>query len=378
MSLHFEKTSIKSLELSNRSVRSATWTGLGDEKGYVTDQAVSFYGELGSGEIGLIVTGYQYVMTNGIQLPYMIGNYEDGQIDGLSRLAEIVHNRGGRIIPQIVHAGARANVKLFREGDEVWGPSAIADPVTGKKPKEVSRSEIHQLLEAYAAAALRSKKAGFDGVQLHAAHGYGINQFLSPVWNKRSDSYGGSISNRYRFLAEVLEAVRAAVGEDFPVVIKLAAHDFVENGLVPEEAVQVSRRLADDGIDAIEVSAGSAASPKDLAPIRKVKKVPEDEGYFLEFASYVKESVEVPVIAVGGFRSLGTVQAALSDGKADYTAMSRPFIREPHLIKRWKNGDTSPALCISCGGCFETGLEGKGISCKIERQLKKKQEKKQR
>ncbi len=374
MSLLFEKSGIKSLELSNRSVRSATWTGLGDEKGYVTDRAVSFYATLGSGEIGLIITGYQYVMTNGVQLPYMIGNYEDGQIEGLSKLAESVHKQGGKIVPQIVHAGARANTKLFREGDEVWGPSAIPDPVTGTKPREVSGREILQLLEAYAEAAARSKKAGFDGVQLHGAHGYGINQFLSPVWNKRADSYGGSIKNRYRFLGEVLEAVRAAVGDDFPVLIKLVGNDFVESGLVPEEVVQVARRLADDGIDAIEVSGGSAASPKDLAPIRRVKKIPDDEAYFVELAAHIKKSVSVPVIAVGGFRSLETVQAVLAEGKADFTAMSRPFIREPHLVKRWKDGDTLPALCISCGGCFETGLEGKGISCKIERKLKQRQE----
>jgi 2,4-dienoyl-CoA reductase-like NADH-dependent reductase (Old Yellow Enzyme family) len=374
MSLLFEETSIKSLELSNRSFRSATWTGLGDEKGYVTDQAVSFYNLLGAGEIGLIVTGYQYVMTNGIQLPYMLGNYEDGQIEGLSRLAEAVHKNGGKIVPQIVHAGSRANVKLFREGDVLWVPSAIRDPLTGEKPKEVSSSEILQLLEAYAAAALRSKKAGFDGVQLHGAHGYGINQFLSPIWNQRSDSYGGDINRRYRFLGEVLEAVRGAVGDDFPVLIKLVGHDFLERGFQPEDAVQVARRLAEDGIDAIEISGGSAASPKELAPIRRVKRVPEEEAYFVGLANHVKQSVKVPVIAVGGFRSLETVQKVLSEAQADYVAFSRPFIREPHLIKRWKEGDVAPATCISCGGCFESGLEGKGISCKIERELKEKQE----
>jgi 2,4-dienoyl-CoA reductase-like NADH-dependent reductase (Old Yellow Enzyme family) len=375
MPYFFEQTRIKSLELANRSVRSATWTGLGDEKGYVTDQAVRFYGELGAGDIGLIVTGYQYVMTNGIQLPRMIGNYDDDQIEGLARLAQAVHDSGGKIIPQIVHTGVRANVKLFREGDEVWGPSAVPDPVSNEIPKEVARSEIVRLVEAYAAAALRSKRAGFDGVQLHGAHGYGISQFLSPVWNQRSDSYGGSIGKRYRFLGEVLEAVRASVGDDFPVLIKLGAHDFVERGLVPEEAAQVARRLADDGIDAIEVSAGSAASPPELAPIRKVPKTPDDEAYLAELAAYIKRSVSVPVATVGGLRSLGTVDTILSEGKADYAAFSRPFIREPHLIKRWKSGDTGPALCRSCGGCFETAFEGKGISCKIERRLKEKEEK---
>lgn len=374
MSVLFENTWIKSLELSNRSVRSATWTGLGDEKGYVTDKAVQFYRELGAGRIGLIISGYMYIMTNGSQLPFMIGNYDDSQIEGLTRIAEAVHAQGGKIIPQIVHTGVRANPKAFRNGEEIWGPSAVPDPVTGKIPREVGKSEIVTLLEAYAAAALRAKKAGFDGVQLHGAHGYQINQFLSAIWNKRTDGYGGSIKNRYRFLAEVLEAVRGAVGNDFPVLIKLGVHDFAENGLLPEESIQVAKRLAEDGIDAIEVSAGSAASPKDLAPIRKVRKIPEDEAYLADFALFIKQSVPVPVITVGGIRSLSTVTKILEDRKADYVALSRPFIREPHLIRRWMDGDTEPARCISCGGCFETGLEGNGISCKIDRKLRGEQE----
>jgi 2,4-dienoyl-CoA reductase-like NADH-dependent reductase (Old Yellow Enzyme family) len=368
----FEKTQIGSIELANRTVRSATWSGVGDERGYVTDLAEAIYGNLASGGIGLIITGYQYVMTNGIQLPFMIGNYDDDQLEGLSGLANLVHAQGGRIVPQLVHTGVRANKKLFRQGEEVWGPSGIPDPMTGAVPMEVSKAQIRELVEAYARAAERSKNAGFDGIQLHGAHGYGINQFLSPVWNKRSDAYGGDVKKRYKFLAEVMEAVRGAVGDNFPILIKLNGHDFVERGLVPEESVRIAKMLQDDGISAIEVSGGSAASPENLGPVRRKVLKEEDEAYFADIARFFKESVEVPIITVGGIRSLKTIDDILDGKKADYVSMARPFIREPHLINRWESGDTEKSKCIACNGCFEMGLQGQGISCKVER--KKKEE----
>ncbi len=373
----FEKTWIGSIELANRAVRSATWTGLGDERGYVTDGAVEFYRDLARGRVGLIITGYQYIMRNGMQLPSMIGNYDDDQIPGLNRLAEAVHAEGGKIIPQIVHCGAQANPQLMPEGGTVWVPSATPDPVTGRISHEVSTQEIRQLVEAYASAAMRSLKAGFDGVQLHGAHGYGINQFLSPAWNKRGDSYGGSAKNRYRFLGEVLEAIRGAVGHEFPVLIKLSGHDFLEDGLVPQDAIEIARRLSDDRIAAIEISGGNAASIKGLGPVRNNIHQEEDEAYFAELSSAMKAAVSVPLISVGGIRSLKTIGNILEERKADYVALSRPFIREPHLIARWQSGDTRKALCVSCNGCFETGVAGTGISCKVENKLKQKREKTQ-
>jgi len=370
----FQKTWINSLEMPNRAVRSATWTGTGDEQGYVTDRTVEFYRELGSGGIGLIVTGYLYVMPNGKQLPFQIGNYDDSQIEGLARLADTVHAAGGRIIPQIVHVGSRANPRLIPEGDEIWAPSAIADSGTRQVPKEMTLDDIRRLVEAYAAAAARSLKAGFDGVQLHGAHGYGINQFLSGAWNIRGDVYGGTIKQRYRFLGEVLEAVRGAVGPHFPVLIKLNAEDYVERGLTIAESVEVAKRLDQDGIDAIEVSGGCAAAATDKSPARTKIEKSEDEAYLLEFAAAIKEAVKVPVITVGGIRSLKKIDAILTNRWADYVAMARPFIREPGLVNRWKEGDTSKAKCISCNGCFETGHQGIGTSCKVERALREKRQ----
>lgn len=366
----FEKTGIKSLELENRSVRSATWSAVADRKGYVTDRAIEFYANLGEGGLGLIITGFQYVMPNGIAIPYQMGNYRDDQAEGLGRLSEAIHARGGKVVAQIVHTGAKANPDLFPEGGELWGPSAVPDPLTGNTPKEMTPQDISQLVEAYAAAAYRAREAGFDGVQLHGAHGYGVNQFLSGAANQRTDRYGGDISRRYRFLGEVMEAVRGAVGKDFPLFIKLSGNDFYDRGLTGEESLHVAKRLADDGIDCIEVSGGSKVSYDGMIPSRPHVLKPEDEAYLAPLARRFKETVRVPVITVGGIRSLPVISKILSERQADYVAFCRPLIREPHLIKRWKSGDTEKATCISCNGCFEVALEGSGVGCKLDKKPK--------
>jgi 2,4-dienoyl-CoA reductase-like NADH-dependent reductase (Old Yellow Enzyme family) len=367
----FEKTWIKSLELPNRAIRSSTWSGVGDGKGYVTDRALEFYGELAGGDIGLILTGYQYVMTNGQGLPFMLGNYDETQTEGLKKLVDTVHKEGGRIAVQLVHCLAKADPKLFfGEGDELWGASAVPYSPADKVPIEMTREDITRLVQAFAAAAARSRRCGFDGIQIHGAHGFGINQFLSPAWNRRGDMYGGSLLNRYRLVAEILEAIRGEVGKDYPVMFKLSAQDFVGNGLELPESAEIARRLANDGIDAIQVSACCSISNGDQHCAKKMIVKEEDEAYLADFAQYIKESVNVPVMAVGGIRSVPVANGILKKGQADYISMARPLIREPHLIKRWKAGDTASARCISCNRCFETGLKGLGISCYWERMLK--------
>jgi len=372
----FEKTSIKSLELPNRAVRSSTWSGVGDEKGYVTDRALKFYGELAEGDIGLILTGYQYIMTNGQGLPYMVGNYDDKQAEGLKKLADTVHAKGGRIAAQLVHCLAKSNPKLFfKESDELWGPSAVPYAEGDQVPREMTRQDITRVVEAHASAAARSRKCGFDGIQLHGAHGMGLNQFLSPAWNKRGDMYGGSLQNRYRLVGEVLEAIRGAVGKDFPVMFKLSAQDFVGNGLELPESIEIAKRLAGDGIDAIQVSVTCPNSSPDKHCAKRMIVKAGEEAYLADFAQSIKESVKVPVMVVGGIRSMPVIDELLKDKRADYISISRPFIREPHLIKRWKAGATAQAKCISCNRCFETGMQGLGISCYWERKAREEKSK---
>ena len=367
----FEKSSIGSLELPNRFIKSSTWSGTGDKKGYITDRALTFHNEVARDGVGLILTGNQIVMSNGISLPYSIGNYDDSQAEGLKKLAESIHKEGCKVVVQISHSLARSNPKLFiAEDDELWGVSAVSYSPDSPVPKEMTQRDITRLVEAYAAAALRSSKCGFDGVMLHGAHGYGLNQFLSPAWNRRGDSYGGSLQNRYRVVGEILEAIKGSVDPKFPILFKLSAKDFVDKGLEPPETLEIARRLQDDGIAAIQVSACCSVSGKDKHCPKTEILEEKDEGYLLDFSQYVKEALRIPVIAVGGVRSLSTAEKVLKDGKADYISLARPLIREPNLINRWKSGNTAKAKCISCNGCFETGMQGLGISCKIERMLK--------
>jgi 2,4-dienoyl-CoA reductase-like NADH-dependent reductase (Old Yellow Enzyme family) len=371
MAALFEKTVIKSLEISNRSVRSATWEGAADSQGSVTDRVVAIYDNLAAGDIGLIVSGFQYVMTNGIAISSQVGNYSEAQLPGLTRLAATAHSHGAKIIAQLVHGGSKADPGLFPEEGDIWAPCSVPDPWTGKTPREMTCGEITTMVEAYAGAASRAQRAGFDGIQLHGAHGYGINQFLSGASNRRTDRYGGEIGNRYRFLGELLEAVKGTVGRDYPIFIKLSGNDFYEGGLAPEESLRVGQRLAEDGADCIEVSAGSKASANGMVPSRMNIHREEDEAYLSGLSGYFRGAIRIPVITVGGIRSPGVIEKILSQGLADYVALSRPFIREPELIKRWRSGDLRKSACVSCNGCYETGLQGFGISCKLEKRFER-------
>jgi 2,4-dienoyl-CoA reductase-like NADH-dependent reductase (Old Yellow Enzyme family) len=230
----------------------------------------------------------------------------------------------------------------------------------------MSKQDIDEIVAAFGDAARRAKKAGFDAVQLHGAHGYLINEFLSPLTNRRTDDYGGPVENRCRFLLEVCRRVRSEVGPDFPVLIKLNGSDNLEGGLTASDAIHAARMLDKEKIDAIEVSSGTSASGKQT-PVRTGVDKPADEAYNLELARELKKAVRCPVISVGGFRSPEVVNKALAESGVDYISMCRPFIWEPGLVKRWGKGDLSPARCISCNGCFKPGLKEGGIYCVVEK-----------
>jgi 2,4-dienoyl-CoA reductase-like NADH-dependent reductase (Old Yellow Enzyme family) len=353
----FEQGTINGLTLKNRIVRSATWEGMCDQHGIPTKRLIDLYRDLVRGGVGLIVTGYTYVRADGIQMPGKMGLDNEEQIPAMKRLTEAVHREGGRIFCQLVHAGGLA------AGDRPLAPSAVKANFPAP-PRAMTPQDIREVVAAFAAASGRARLAGFDGVQLHGAHGYLINQFLSPLTNLRQDAYGGSLENRTRFLREVYHAVRAEVGPDYPVTIKLTAADNLPSGFVLEEAVTVARDLAGWGIDAIEVSSGTAASG-DEGPVRRQIDSPEKEAYNAHFARCIKTKVGVPVMVVGGIRSPAVGENLLASGGADFVALSRPFIREPDLVRRWQADPSHRATCISCNGCFRPGLKEGGIRCVV-------------
>jgi 2,4-dienoyl-CoA reductase-like NADH-dependent reductase (Old Yellow Enzyme family) len=314
--------------------------------------------DLARGGVGLIITGYAFVAPEGRGLPRQTGVFDDALIEPLRLMTHAVHEAGGLVALQIVHAGGQT--RSAWTGSQPLGPSRLVHPMFGEEVRELSVEEIRDVVDAFAAAARRARAAGFDAVQLHGAHGYLINQFLSPNTNLREDDYGGSIGNRARLCYEVYDAVRAEVGADFPVFIKLNSEDAVDGGLEPSDAVEVSRGLARRGIDAIEVSGGVPAAGKKAAA-RTVPRI-EDEGYFLDNARAVANNVECPVIAVGGFKSRARILEALQS--VDAVAMSRPFIRQPDLAKRFRDGSLDAAECVSCSRCLAATMEA-GLRCGV-------------
>jgi 2,4-dienoyl-CoA reductase-like NADH-dependent reductase (Old Yellow Enzyme family) len=354
----FEESTLAGMRLRNRLVRSATWEGMAGPDGEVTDPLVDVYEGLAVGGVGLIISSYMFVDPAGRQQPDQIGAHGDELIPGLARLAEAVHSRGGLLVGQIVHCGGQA-----RTSSEAVAPSAVPSPGYPRIPRALTTAEIDGIIGTFARAARRVKQAGFDGVQLHGAHGYLLAQFLSPLRNRRRDQYGGSLENRARFALEVFGAVRSEVGPGFPVTIKLNAHDFLEGSTTEEDSAHLATLLAQAGIDAIEVSGGTPGSGR-LGAVRPDIETREDEAYFRPQARAIRAAApDVPLMLVGGLRSLEVMEELLASGDADYLSMCRPLIREPNLPLRWQRGDRRRADCVSCLGCFGPARRGEGLRC---------------
>ena len=356
------------MKMRNRLIRSATWEGMCDQDGRPTEKLINWYHDLAQGGIGLIITGYAYVRPDGKNNAGQMGIYTHDFADDYKQMTHVVHQAGGKIAVQLVHGGGQSDSKTL--GRKPLATSAVKVDQFPEMPEELTKDEIDKIVAAFGKAAFRAKLWGFDAVQLHGAHGFLINQFLSPLTNRRTDVYGGSIENRSRFLLEVYRKVRETVGADFPVLIKLNATDFVEGGLEIDDAIYAAQKLAEAGIDAIEVSAGTPASGEN-GPARMKIKMPGKEAYNVELARRIKKAVNCPVIVVGGFRSYKVVEKAIRDYGMDYIAMSRPLIREPGLANRWLQGNRNAARCISCNSCFMGGLKG-GIYCVTEKKAKEK------
>jgi len=370
MSKLFESASIDGLTLKNRVVRSATFEGMANIDGSCTARLIDLMAELARGGVGLIISSHAYVNQQGQRGPRQLGVYRDGLIPGLARMTEAVHKEGGKIVLQLAHAGCYANVALT--GKEALGPSAMETSAAGLC-RGMTREEILQAIEDFKKAAVRAEKSGFDGVQIHAAHGYLLSQFLSPVYNHRTDEYGGSIENRARIVLAVLRELKSVAAGEFAVLIKMNSDDYVEGGFTRTEMVQVAAMLEKEGIDAIELSGGTHLSPEEYSFSRVTGVVSEDrEVYYREAAKLYKASIRVPLMLVGGIRSYTVAEQLLNDGLADFISLCRPLIREPHLVRRWQSGDTSRARCISCNQCFKPARAGKGVYCVTEELLRRK------
>lgn len=360
MSVLFEPGNIGKLILRNRFIKSSTAESMAGDDGEVTPAMLHFYDAIARGGTGCIFLGHAYVYPSGKAHPRMTGLHKDSLLPGLRSLTETIHRHGGTVFAQLNHGGSRVEAGY----QEPVGPSEGVHPTTELKARELTSGEIWEIIEAFGQAARRAKEAGFDGVLIHGAHGYLVNLFISPFTNRRADEWGGDSSRRFRFLQEVYQAIRKAVGNTYPVAIKLGLKDDVEDGLSLEEGVEVGCRLAELGIDAIEVSGGLPT--KTAGASRSHIRSRDREAYFLSYAKALRPTVgPLPLSLVGGLRSPDLMEEIIGQGWVDLVSLARPFICEPDLVTRIRAGRREPLSCLRCDRC-RTGFAREGIRCRRE------------
>ena len=354
-SVLFTPLRIGPVTVQNRFVRSATHDFMAQEDGSITERNIALFRQLAQGEVGLIITGHAYVNPAGKAGPRQIGVHEDRMIAGLSRIPWAVHDFPTRIFLQIAHSGRQTKEKIC--GCTPLAPSAVYEPVFKVMPRAMTAEEVRTTVDEFVQAGRRAKEAGFDGVQLHVAHGYLLSSFLSPYTNRRDDAYGGSLFNRSRIVREILRGLKGLPGPDFPVIAKLNSSDFIPQGLSVEESIEAARLLEADGLDGVEVSGGMSEAGKGSSwqGLRRQ----EEEGYFVEPAARFKAALKIPVFGLGGLRSFAVMEKAVESGKVDLISLSRPLIREPDLIRRFRLGEVDKSECISCNKCYNP----RGIKC---------------
>ena len=347
--LLFSPLRIAGLDLKNRIVRSASAERAASADGLITADYFDIYNDLSQGGAGLLITGHAFVDVTGMNNPFMTGIHDNGVVPGLKKVTDRVHANDTKILLQISHSGRQTNYTI--DGQPPTAPSVIPAPGS-LVPRELTLDEIGALVDKFAQAALRAREAGFDGVQLHGAHGYLISQFVSPYTNRRTDDYGGNDENRFKFVREILLAIRKAC-PGFPLFIKWNSEDFVEGGLTQDESLRMVFDMEALGLSGIEVSGGIFESSGKIC--RSHIKRPEDEGCFAGFARRLKkEGLRIPVILVGGFRTASRMEEHLQDASADLISLCRPLVRDPAFPSKLVQDPSLRSDCVSCNACLLT------------------------
>jgi 2,4-dienoyl-CoA reductase-like NADH-dependent reductase (Old Yellow Enzyme family) len=394
MSILFSNAKIGSLNLSNRLIRAASHEGLADSRGRPTREQFAFYRGFVEGGIGMVITGYAGISQAGKSALYHMTMIDsDDLIPSHRKLVERVHGIGGKIVLQIAHCGRQTWSK--ETGQPLQAPSAIPCGFYCERPEEMTPDDIEIVIDDFGQAARRAKAVGYDGVQIHGAHGYLLSTFLSRHSNKRPDQWGGSAENRFRIVARTLEKVRETVGEDYPVLIKLNTYERAATGIKAGDCIGFAEMVAETGCcDAIEFSCGTNEGgfimargkfPTDaifqfmrpycnfhvllkflmkafIIPFIKLKQPSFREAYNLETAAKVKEKVTLPIITVGGMRSKSLMEGAIEANQTDFVSMARPLIMEPDLPNKFRTGKSETALCDNCNQCV-VAADTRPITC---------------
>jgi 2,4-dienoyl-CoA reductase-like NADH-dependent reductase (Old Yellow Enzyme family) len=397
-SIVFTPACIGQLEIKNRLIRSATYERAATSKGEVSDFLVDLYRTLAKGGVGLIITGTAGVYSKALAPERIIRADNDDFIAGLRKIPQTVrevapdcrvvlqlHHPGRQVIhqedavklipvlPPALMAYIQKHPEIIAPPQEVspvvepTAPSAVYDATFDRTPRALTPDEIEEIVEAFAEGVRRAQEAGFDGAQVHAAHGYLLSSFLSPRTNQREDQYGGPTENRTRVVKDIYQRARRMVGDDFPILIKINTTDFLPGGIDLNEAVRVGKLLSEVGFAAIETSGGMweavtrkkeelGWSPVFIPESRTGIKTLDQEAYFLQGAKALKEKTNATVILVGGFRSFSKIEEVLNSKATDFVSMCRPLIRQPDLPIIWRSGEgPDKAECISCNACLSVG-----------------------
>ena len=336
----FDKTQIKKMKLKNRLFRGSVGDFCFLKNGHITEEGLKLYEKLSDDGVGTIFTGYTTVSDyDQFENSGVFRIDKDEYIEEYKKLTSLVHKNNANILMQLVHLGGQttSNVEI------TYSPSPYVHPETKKTSKEMSKEDILRIEDDFVKAAIRAKKSGFDGVEIHGAHFYLISEFLSPAFNKRNDEYGGNNENRARILVEIIEKMRKAVGNDFIISLKINCDDNIENGIT-EEGFIVACKLAEKaGVDIIQVSGMEwlKVKPKEKSPV------------FFERTKKIAEILNIPIILIGNVRDVDTIQNTLNNSKIEYVGLARPLICELDLVKKWKNGDMKKSKCVSCNTCLK-------------------------
>ncbi|MGB9868105.1 MAG: tRNA-dihydrouridine synthase [Bacillota bacterium] len=320
----FSPIRVNQLLIPNRIVMPPMATYMATEEGAITQQVIQHYRDRASA--GLVIVEHCYVRKQGRVNPRQIGIHSPEMLEGLRALARAVHEAGGRIAIQISHAGSATTQEV--SGEQPVGPSDVVHPVRGKPdrpPRAFLEEELPALAQDYARAASMAREAGFDAVEIHGAHGYLLNQFTSPLTNHRTDVYGGSLENRWRFPIQVVRAVREAVGKDYPVIYRIGADDYMPGGITLEESVQAVSWLIEAGVDMLDVSGGLCGAYPDWA---------KEPGYFVPLARRIKQVAKVPVIGVGGISDPRFAEKLVAEGQVDLVAVGRAMLKDPDWVSK--------------------------------------------
>lgn len=361
MSTLFSGFKINNLALKNRFMRSATWMGMADDEGNCTLKEREILTGVAKGEVGLVATGHIAISPMGRAGARQLTLYRDKQINGLKNMVKSVHDCDAKVMAQLSHAGLFAAQHLI-------GELPVAPSSTNEFPHchVLTAMEIDGITNSFAQAAYRAAEAGFDAIQLHCGHGYLFSQFLSPLFNHRKDQYGGAVENRVRIIVETLQKIKKSIGNACELTVKLNSSDRTSGGATIKDMLQVAVMLQFEGIRALEVSGGLFTSAESIPSVTAIKPY-EDEAYFKSEAELFRQVLDIPLILVGGLRAFETMEKIVNDGIVDLVALSRPLVREPNLVKRWREGDLEPASCLSCNGCAGMGLHGLGVFCTLDK-----------